>query len=153
VSTRDVRTAIVTGGSAGIGRAVAAELAAAGFAVVVNYAGDEGRAAETVSALQATGADVLAVKADVADEQAVSALFDTAEQRFGGVDVVVHSAGRMQLARVVDLDLDVLDSLHRTNIRGTFVVAQQAARRVRPGGAIITLSSSVVGLQPEGYGA
>ena len=59
----------------------------------------------------------------------------------------------MALSTVVDLDLAVLDDLHRTNIRGTFVVAQQAARRLRPGGALITFSTSVVGLAFPTYGA
>jgi 3-oxoacyl-[acyl-carrier protein] reductase len=99
------------------------------------------------------GGRALAVPADVADEHAVTRLFDTAEESFGGVDVVVSSAGRMRLATVAELDLDELDALHRTNIRGTFVVSQQAARRLRRGGALVTLSSSVVGLQFPRYAA
>jgi 3-oxoacyl-[acyl-carrier protein] reductase len=147
------RVAVVTGGTKGIGRAVAEALAAAGQTVVVNYAGDATAAGHTVAALQASGASALAVQADVADEVAVAAMFDTVEQAFGGVDVVVHSAGRMRLSSIAEIDLDELDSLHRTNIRGTVVVAQQAARRVRPGGAIITLSTSVLGLSTPTYGA
>jgi 3-oxoacyl-[acyl-carrier protein] reductase len=72
--------------------------------------------------------------------------FDTTEQTYGGIDVVVHAATKMSLAPLVDLDLAELDSLHRTNIRANFLVGQQAARRLRAGGAIITCSSSVVGL-------
>jgi 3-oxoacyl-[acyl-carrier protein] reductase len=83
----------------------------------------------------------------------MAAAFDQAEQTFGGVDVVVHAAGRMDLAPVADLDLDVFDRLHRTNVRGTFVVDQLAARRLRNGGAIINFSSSVVGLAFPGYAA
>jgi 3-oxoacyl-[acyl-carrier protein] reductase len=59
----------------------------------------------------------------------------------------------MHLAPIAELDLDDLDALHRTNIRGTFVVAREAARRLRPGGAVVLLSTSVVGLQFPGYGA
>ncbi len=59
--------------------------------------------------------------------------------------MVVNAAGLMSLAPLADFDLAVLDRMHRTNIRGTFVVNQQAARRVRPGGAIINFSSSVIG--------
>ncbi|MFJ4482593.1 SDR family oxidoreductase [Streptomyces longwoodensis] len=123
------RVAVVTGGSRGIGRRTVGRLAADG------------------------GGRAIAVRADVADEHAVAALFDRAEAEFGGVDVVVHAAGRMHLAPVAELDLAVLDDLHRTNVRGTFVVAQQAARRVRPGGSIVTFSTSVVGLAFPGYGA
>jgi 3-oxoacyl-[acyl-carrier protein] reductase len=80
-------------------------------------------------------------------------LFDEVESTFGGVDVVVNAAGVMRLAPVADFDLAVLDSMHRTNIRGTFVVAQEAARRVRSGGAIITFSSSVNKLALPTYAA
>ncbi|WP_406118818.1 SDR family oxidoreductase [Streptomyces sp. NBC_00989] len=148
------RVAIVTGGSRGIGRRTVGRLAADGYAVVVGYAGNQAEAEAAVKEAVANGGRAIAVRADVADEHAVAALFDAAEAEFGGgVDVVVHAAGRMQLAPIAELDLAVLDDLHRTNIRGTFVVLQQAARRVRPGGAIVTFSTSVVGLAFPGYGA
>jgi 3-oxoacyl-[acyl-carrier protein] reductase len=147
------RVAIVTGGSRGIGRQVAARLAADGIAVVVNYAGNEAQAKEAVAEITAAGGQAIAVQADVADETAVAALFDEAERAYGGVDVVVHAAGVMILSPLADLDLDVLDRMHRTNIRGTFVVAQQAARRLRPGGALITFSTSVIGTQFPTYSA
>jgi len=147
------RVAVVTGGSRGIGRAVARELAGNGSAVVVNYARDEGAAKEVVAEITAGGGRAIAVRADVADEQEVAALFDRAEREYGGVDVVVNCAGRMALAPVAELDLAVLDALHRTNIRGTFVVAQQAARRLRAGGAFVGFSTSVVGTQFPSYGA
>jgi 3-oxoacyl-[acyl-carrier protein] reductase len=147
------RVAVVTGASRGIGRAIATTLAAAGQAVVVGYAGNEAAAKEVVDEITAAGGRAVAAQADVADEDAVAALFDTAAREFGGVDVVVNSAGRMALSPIAELDLDELDALHRTNIRGTFVVAREAARRLRPGGAIVLLSTSVVGLQFPGYGA
>ncbi|MFD4554207.1 SDR family oxidoreductase [Streptomyces sp. NPDC058469] len=150
------RVAIVTGGSRGIGRRTVGRLAADGYAVVVGYAGNQDEAEAAVKEAVTGGGRAIAVRADVADEHAVAALFDAAEAEFGGgdgVDVVVHAAGRMQLAPIAELDLAVLDDLHRTNIRGTFVVLQQAARRVRPGGSIVTFSTSVVGLAFPGYGA
>lgn len=145
------RVAIVTGGSRGIGRAVAQRLASDGMAVVVAYASNDQEAQATVSAIQAKGGSALAFRADVADEKAVAALFDASEQAFGGVDVVVNAAGIMQLAPLAELDLAVLDRMLRTNVRGSFVVAQQAVRRVRRGGAIITLSTSVTKLALPGY--
>ena len=147
------RVAIVTGGSRGIGRATALRLAADGFAVVVGYAGAEDLAEATVAELAAAGGRGIAVQADVADEQAVGALFDTAEREFGGVDVVVNAAGLMRLTPVVDLDLAELDATYRTNVRGSFAVAQQAARRLRPGGAIVLFSTSIVGRPLPTYGA
>ena len=147
------RVAIVTGGSRGIGRETAQRLSKDGFAIVVNYAGNQDEAEAAVKSITDTGGKAVAVQADVADEKAVAALFDTAEHEFGGVDVVVHAAGLMILSPLVDLDLDVLDRMHRTNVRGTFVIDQQAARRVRPGGTIVNFSSSVVKLALPSYAA
>jgi 3-oxoacyl-[acyl-carrier protein] reductase len=93
------------------------------------------------------------VRGDVADETAMSAAFDTVEEEFGRIDVVVNTAGVMVLGPVAEFDLDALDRMHRTNIRGTFVVARQAARRVRAGGAVITFSTSITRLAAPGYAA
>ncbi|KOG54779.1 3-ketoacyl-ACP reductase [Streptomyces griseoflavus] len=147
------RVAVVTGGSRGIGRAVSLKLAQDGLAVVVDYAGDAAAARETVTAITAAGGLAIDVRADVADERAVAALFDRAEREFGGVDVAVNCAGRLALSPIADLDLAVLDAVHRTNIRGAFVVAQQAARRLRAGGSFVGFSTSVVGTRFPAYGA
>src|SRR3954471_17528447 len=127
VQPSEQRVAVVTGGSRGIGRTVATTLAAQGVAVVVGYAGAVTAATEVVAQIKAAGGQAIAVQADVANEVEVGALFDAAEQAFGGIDVVVNSAGRMSLSPIADLDLDDLDALHRTNIRGTFVIAREAA--------------------------
>lgn len=147
------RVAIVTGGSRGIGRAAAERLAADGMAVVIVYAANLVEADKAVEEIKAAGGQAIAAQADVADEVALGAAFDLAVETFGGVDVVVNSAGIMPLGTVADMDLDVFDRIMRTNARGTFVVSQQAARRLRNGGAIINVSSSVVGLRFPQYGA
>lgn len=149
-STR-TRAALVTGGSGAIGRVVAERLAKDGFAVAVHYAGNKGAADEVVEAITAAGGTAIAVTGDIADEHEMSAAFDAVESAFGGIDVVVNTAGIMLLAPIATLDLDDLDRMHRTNIRGTFVVAQQAARRVRAGGAIINVSTSVTRTQLPTY--
>ena len=151
-STSDPRVALVTGGSRGIGRATALRLAADGLAIGVAYASNVTEAAEVVTAIADRGGQAVAVQGDVADEVAVAAAFSRVEEAFGGIDVVVHAAGIMLLSTIVDLDLDDLDRMHRTNIRGTFVVNQQAARRLRKGGAIINLSSSVTRRSMPTYG-
>ncbi|WP_406136428.1 SDR family oxidoreductase [Streptomyces sp. NBC_01089] len=150
---QEQRVAVVTGGSRGIGRATAILLGARGHAVAVGFSGSADAAREVAETITAAGGRAMPVQADVADENAVAAAFDAAEKEFGGVDVVVNSAGRMGLSPIADLDLGVLDDLYRTNIRGTFVVAREAARRVRDGGAVVNLSTSVLGLQFPQYGA
>ncbi|MEU4510537.1 SDR family oxidoreductase [Nonomuraea wenchangensis] len=149
----DQRVAVVGGGSRGIGKAIAVALGTRGYAVAVGFHGSDFAAVQVVEEITASGGRAIAVQADVADEDAVAKMFDVAEKSLGGIDLVVNSAGRLSLSPIADLDLDELDALHRTNIRGTFVMAREAARRVRAGGAIVNLSTSVVGLQFPGYGA
>jgi 3-oxoacyl-[acyl-carrier protein] reductase len=150
-ATTATRVALVTGGSGGIGRVTVERLVADGFAVAVHYAGNRAKADETVAQITAAGGQAITVAGDVADEVAMAAAFDQVERAFGGVDVVVNTAGRMVLAPLVDLDLAQLDAMMRTNVRGTFVVNQLAAQRLRPGGAIINFSSSVVKLAMPSY--
>ncbi|MFG2433546.1 SDR family oxidoreductase [Streptomyces sp. NPDC048508] len=147
------RVAIVTGGSGGIGSAVAQALAADGMSVVVHYSGRAERADEVVTSIRKAGGEAVAVSGDVADETAMTALYDTAEERFGGVDVVVNTAGIMVLAPLAEMDLDAFDRMHRVNVRGAFVVSQLAARRLRPGGALVNFSTSVTRLQQPTYAA
>ncbi|GAA3438335.1 SDR family oxidoreductase [Kutzneria kofuensis] len=149
----ETRVAIVTGGSGGIGRVVAERLAKDGQTVVVTYAGNPQRAEEAVTAITAAGGTASAFQADVADEQQVAALFEDTEKRYGGIDVVVHTAGIMLLSPLADLDLADFDRMHRTNVRGTFVVDQQAVRRLRPGGALINFSTSVTHIALPNYTA
>ncbi|MBP0458960.1 SDR family oxidoreductase [Streptomyces montanisoli] len=147
------RVAIVTGGSGGIGGAVARTLAARGTAVVVHYSGSAERAQQVVDSILEAGGQAVALPGDVADETAMTALFDAAEERFGGVDVVVNTAGIMLLAPVTETALDAFDRMHRVNVRGTFVVSQLAARRLRPGGALVNFSTSITRLQQPTYAA
>jgi 3-oxoacyl-[acyl-carrier protein] reductase len=137
------RVALVTGGSGGIGRVVAERLARDGMAVAVHYAGNAARATEVVESITAAGGRAMMVGGDVADERAMAEAFDAIEQTLGGIDVVVHTAGRMVLGPLADFDLASLDGMVRTNVRGTFVVDQLAVTRVREGGAIINFSTSV----------
>jgi len=142
------RTALVTGGTGGMGRAIAAKLAADGFDVAVAYTGSVDLADAAVKEIADQGRRGAAFAADVADEEAVSAVFDAVQDRFGHLDAVVHTAGINRPAALADLDLADFDEIHRVNVRGTFVVNQQAARRVHEGGAIVNVSSSMVRFAP-----
>jgi 3-oxoacyl-[acyl-carrier protein] reductase len=145
------RTAIVTGASRGIGAAIAERLAHDGFAVVVNYSGNADAATALVAKIEAGGGRASAVRADVADAAAVSALFDAAEQAFGGVDVLVNNAGVMTLSPVAEMTDDAFDRMVAVNLKGVFNGIREAARRLRDGGRIISFSSSVVGLYQPSY--
>ena len=147
------RTALVTGGTGGMGRVIAAQLAADGFDVAVAYAGDVDLADKTVGEISGHGRRGAAFAADIADERAVAGLFDMIDERFGRLDAVVHTAGINHPVALTDLDLADFDAIHRVNVRGTFVVNQQAARRVHDGGAIVNLSSSMVRFAPPGLSA
>jgi len=147
------KSAIVTGASGGIGRAVAKRLADDGFAVVVNYAGNAARADEVVAEITAAGGRALAVQADVASAPDVARLFKQAGDAFGKSDVVVHCAGIMPLRPIADGDLDMFDKVIATNLRGAFVVLAEAAQHVPSGGRIIAFSTSVIAKAFPGYGA
>lgn len=137
------KVAIITGASGGIGSVVAERLAADGFKIVANYAERSEQANDLVKTILSRGGTASAFKADVADEVQAEALFEHAREKFGGVDVVVNTAGLMVLAKWVDIDFADFDRMVRINVRGTFVISQLAARQVRRGGSILNFSSSV----------
>jgi 3-oxoacyl-[acyl-carrier protein] reductase len=153
MSSATQRVAIVTGGSGGIGREVCRRLGSEGFAIAVAYAGRHEEADLAAKGATEAGGKAITVQVDVADEVAVGGLFDRTSEAFGGVDVVVHLAGIMPLAPLSELDLTSFDQIIRINLRGTFVVNQRAARTVRPGGAIVNFTSSVVKLGFAGFSA
>jgi len=147
------RTALVTGGTGGMGRVIATKLAAEGFDVAVAYVGDVDLADATIGEIKDQGRRGAAFAADIADEGAVSDLFDSIDDHFGRLDVVVHTAGINRPAALTELDLADLDAIHRVNVRGTFVVNQQAARRIRDGGSIVNVSSTMVRVAPPALSA
>ncbi len=152
MSDQTNRTAIVTGASRGIGAAVAQRLAQDGFAVVVNHSGAAGPAEAVVRAIQQAGGHALAIQADVSDADAVRRLFDATQAAWGGVDVLVNNAGIMALSAIADTSDESFDRQVAVNLRGSFNAMREGARRLRPGGRIINLSSSVVGLLQPTYG-
>jgi len=145
--------ALVTGGSGGIGRAVALRLADDGFDVAVHYLGNAERAEAVAAEVRERGRRSVTVRADLGDEPSTLELFDAVEEGLGGIDAVVHTAGIMPLAPIVETDLETFDRVARANVRGTFLAAREAARRVREGGSIVLFSTSITRLQTPAYGA
>jgi 3-oxoacyl-[acyl-carrier protein] reductase len=146
------KAAIVTGASRGIGRAIAKRLAADGFAVIINYAGNAAKAEEAVSEITSAGGRAIAIQADVANAEDVKQLFEKTLKAFGKIDVVVNNAGIMPLSPITKNDVETFDKVINTNLRGTFLVLAQAAQHVAEGGRIIAFSSSVLAKSFPAYG-
>lgn len=146
------RTAIVTGAARGIGAAIARRLAADGYRTAVNYSTSAAEAEKLADEIKDAGGEALALCADVADATAMTKLFDETEAAFGPVDVLVNNAGISQmslLADVVDADYQRLIAV---NLTGTFNGMREGATRVRDGGRIINLSTSIIGHYLPGHG-
>ena len=141
------QTAVVTGGSRGIGRAVCLELARDGANVVVCYAGRAEAAQKTAADCRAMGVKALAIQADVAEEAAVQSLFAQTLEAFGRVDVLVNSAGITRDGLMMRMSQADFDAVVDTNLKGTFLCMKAAARPMvkQRYGRIVNLSS-VVGL-------
>ncbi|WP_142781884.1 SDR family oxidoreductase [Agrobacterium sp. T29] len=150
--TSNGKTALITGASRGIGALLAQRLAADGFRIVVNYAGNGAAAQQVAETIKGSGGDAIVSQADVASSTSVVEMFDAAEAAFGGVDVIVNNAGIMKLAPVAQFSDEDLDRMIAINLKGTFNVCREAARRVRDGGRIINISSSVIGMHLPSYG-
>ena len=145
------KVAIVTGASRGIGSAIAKRLAGDGFAVVVNYAAGSAEAETLVKQIEEAGGKAISVQADVSDARAVERMFDVAESVYGRIDLLVNNAGIMKLAALAESDDTLFDRQVAINLKGPFNTLRQAAKRLRNGGRIINLSSSVVGLYQPSY--
>lgn len=146
------KVALVTGSSRGIGAATAKRLARDGYAVTVNCVANRDLAAGVVEEIETAGGRATWVQADVSDPAAVRRLFDENDRAFGGVDVVVTNAGIMNLAPFRDMTDADFSRMVDVNQKGSFFVLREAARRVRDGGRIIALSSSITLLRFPTYG-
>jgi len=135
-------TAIVFGGSRGIGAAIARRLAREGHAVALTYVSRPDRAAEVVEKIHAEGGQAIAVAADSADPGAISAAVAQAVEHFGPLQVAVVNAGLYRGSPLPDFPLDVLDQMLAVNVRGVFLAIQAAAARMADGGRIVTIGSN-----------
>ncbi|MFN5060012.1 MAG: 3-oxoacyl-ACP reductase FabG [Chloroflexota bacterium] len=143
----DERVALVTGGSRGIGRAIAQSLATTGATVVVNYRGNQAAADETVASIEAAGGKAVAIQADVANAEDVERLFKEVTERFGRIDILVNNAGITRDTLMLRMKDDDWDAVMDTNLRGLFLCTRAALRPMTRArwGRIINITS-VVGL-------
>ena len=141
------KTAVVTGGSRGIGRAICLELARGGANVMLCYAGNEQAALDTVAACEALGAKAAAMRCDVSKTDEVKALVDAALQQFGAVHILVNNAGITRDGLLMTMKEDAWDQVLDTNLKGAFLTMKAVARTMMKQryGRIVNLSS-VVGL-------
>lgn len=138
------KVALVTGGSRGIGAAVATRLAAAGADVVLTYQQDQSAAAAVTSRIKAGGRRALSAAVDSADPDAVSSVVDRTVEEFGRLDVLVNSAAVFHVAPLADLDVDDFDRTVAVNVCAPFVAAKAAAVHMDGSGRIITIGSNMV---------
>ncbi len=137
------KTALVTGGSRGIGAAIAKRLAADGANVAITYAQGAAAAAQVVSAIEGAGGHAIAIQADAADAKAVTAAVERAVSTFGRLDVLVNNAGTAIPKPFEETTLEEMDRVIDINLRGVFVATQAALRHLQDGGRIITIGSCV----------
>ena len=137
------KIALVTGGSRGIGAAIAKRLAADGANVAITYTKGADAAASVVKEVERAGRKAIAIQADAADAGAVKAAVEKTVATFGGLDVLVNNAGTAIPKPFEEATLDELDRVIDINIRGVFVATQAALKHIKQGGRIITIGSCV----------
>ncbi len=143
----DGKVALVTGGSRGIGRAIAVALAREGAKVAINFAGNEKAAEETKALVEQAGSEAILLKADVSDKDADAALIDTVVKTYGKIDILVNNAGITRDSLMLRMKEDDFDAVIDTNLRSVFYLTKAAAKSMmkKRTGRIINMSS-VVGL-------
>jgi 3-oxoacyl-[acyl-carrier protein] reductase len=137
------KVALVTGGSRGIGAAIAKRLAADGASVAITYAKDAASAGEVVKAIELTGGKAIAIKADGADNAAIKAAVEETVKTFGQLDVLVNNAGTAIPKPFEETPIDEIDHVLDLNVRGVMVATQAALKHLKSGGRIIMIGSCV----------
>jgi 3-oxoacyl-[acyl-carrier protein] reductase len=143
VSKLTKKVALVTGGSRGIGAAIAKRLAADGASVAITYSNGADAAASVVQAIERAGGTAIAIQANAADPDAVKGAVEKTVAALGGLDVLVSNAGTALPKKFEETTLDEIDRMFNINVRGTMVATQAALKHMKSGGRIITIGSCV----------
>lgn len=151
--TKAKRVALIFGGTGGIGKGIVEKLGREGYQIALHYSKNQRQAEGILQDIPENGIENMAIGGDITDEESIIKVFQAVKDHFGGIDVVINTAGIMTLSPISDLSLAELDNLYQINFRGAFIVAKQAAQTVRTGGAIINFSTSVTRTQFPNYGA
>ncbi|TWU48936.1 3-oxoacyl-[acyl-carrier-protein] reductase FabG [Rubripirellula tenax] len=147
------RTALVTGGSGGIGSEICRRLAGNGYRVVVHYGNDRDSAERVVQEIADSGGLAIAYSADITDEVAIEKMFESACSEFGGLDAVVANAGVGGGGPIAQVELDDFKTLVSVNLVGAFLTLRESARRLSDGGRLIFVSSQLAERPRVGTGA
>jgi 3-oxoacyl-[acyl-carrier protein] reductase len=143
MNTLNTKVVLVTGASRGIGAAIAKKLASEGAKVIINYAGAQNEADQTVQVIKDNGGDAIALKADVSKAAEVTALFDAAIAHYGRIDILINNAGIMITKLLKDTTDDDFTRQFDVNVRGTFNTLREAATKLANNGTVINLSTTL----------
>jgi 3-oxoacyl-[acyl-carrier protein] reductase len=143
MNTLNTKVVLVTGASRGIGAAIAKKLASEGAKVIINYAGAQNEADQTVQVIKDNGGDAIALKADVSKAVEVTALFDAAIAHYGRIDILINNAGIMITKLLKDTTDDDFTRQFDVNVRGTFNTLREAATKLANNGTVINLSTTL----------
>lgn len=135
------KKALITGGSRGIGRAIAESLAAAGAAVAINYRSNQEAAEKVVTSITQKGGKAIAIQADISQASEIEQIFDQAEDKLGKLDIVVSNAATVINKPISEYTFEDFDKTFNTNTRAPFFIMQQAVTRINDNGRVIALSS------------